>query len=550
MHGAMGTMAGSRGLKNLAPTMVAFMLVVAACGAQGSPVPSGTAGTSPGATTQPSSQATLVVAGASDLQSLDPVRAWCDECALFGNAIGDTLVSVNPDDFSVLVPRLATDWSSNADATVWTFNLRKDVVFHTGNPMTAKDVKLSFDRLRFFQGPPAFLLDGVKSIDATGDYTVQFTLKAPDSGFPKKLTPPDMRPIDTTVVAQHGGVFDETAAEQDKAEDFINSNSVSTGMYVFKSWTRGQEVRLEANPHYWGGTPAFKEIVFRDIKDITTERQLIEKGDADVVMDVTPDTATQLAAIPGVSVSKNRGFDLIYLAMTNFADLDKPLSNPLVHQAIQAAIDYKAITQDIGGGAERPAAMIPLGMQGIDKVTPVEQKVDRARQLMAQAGYSNGFSADMPFWNQTVYGISMSTVAAKLQSDLAAIGITLNLQPMDYDAWVGLYRAKKAHITMAIWAPDYPDASEYVDAFGRPDSVVTKRIGLVIPKLGDLLSSALAETDPAAQDTTYTEAATIMRDDGSLIPLLQPQRYFGYRNGVKGVRYVAVFLLDLRTISK
>ena len=121
---------------------------------------------------------------------------------------------------------------------------------------------------------------------------------------------------------------------------------------------------------------------------------------------------------------------------------------------------------------------------------------------------------------------------------------------MDYDAWVGQYRAKKSRMTMAIWAPDWPDASEYVDAFGRPDSVVTKRIGLVLPKLGDLLTAALAETDAARQDAIYADAATIMRDDASLIPLVQPKRSYAHRDDIKGVRYIAVVFIDLTEISR
>ena len=233
---------------------------------------------------------------------------------------------------------------------------------------------------------------------------VRFTLLSPDSQFPKKLTPPDMRVLDTSVLAQNGGVFDATASEKDTAEDFINHNSVSTGMYVFKSWTREQEVVLEANPKYWGGTPPFAQIIIRDIKDVTTERQLLEKGDADIIMDVTPDSVNALSAIPGVKVTTTRGYDLLYLAMTNFVDLDKTLSNPLVHQAVQYAIDYEGITEGLAGGAERPAAMIPLGMQGIGQVTPVQQDVQRARELMAKAGYPNGFETEMPFWNETVLG--------------------------------------------------------------------------------------------------------------------------------------------------
>jgi peptide/nickel transport system substrate-binding protein len=541
---------GSARTTTLAITAALALLVTACSGTSSpSPVPSGSSGTEASPSAAPE-RGRLVVAGASDLYSLDPARAWCDHCALIGNAIGDTLLNVDPDDFSKLVPRLATDWSANADATEWTFNLRKDVKFHTGNPMTAQDVKLSFDRLKYIQGPPAFIFDGVDSIDAVGDYTVQFTLSAPDSGFPKKLTPPDMRVLDTTVLAQNGGVFDETAADKDTAEDFINQNSVSTGMYVFKSWTREQEVVLEANDQYWGGKPPFSEIVIRDIKDVTTERQLLDKGDADVIMDVTPDTATQLGGMSGVSLAENRGFDLIYLAMTNFSDLDKPMSDPLVHKAVQAALDYQGITQDLGGGAERPAAMIPLGMQGIDRVSAVDQNVEQAKALMTQAGYASGFTTEMPFWNETVYGISMSTLSAKIQSDLADIGISVELLPMDYDAWVGQYRAKQSKMTLAIWAPDWPDASEYIDAFGRPDSVVTKRIGLQIPQLGDLLSQALSQSDPAKQDEIYAQAATIMRDDASLIPLVQPKRFYGYRNDLHGVRYVAAILLDLTKISR
>jgi peptide/nickel transport system substrate-binding protein len=493
----------------------------------------------------------LTIASSMDLTSLDPSREFSNTYPIIMNAIGDTLVDIDPNDPSKEVPRLAESWTVNDDSTEFTFKIRQGVKFHTGNPLTARDVQFSLDRLKNVQGPPAYFLDGVSSIDVIDDQTVKITLTAPDSSFLAKMTTFGAAIYDSQVCQQNGCVADESAADTDNAQDWFSSNDIFTGPYELDSWVRNQEIRLKPNPDYWGATPAFfDEIVMRDIKDVTTQRQLVESGDVDLALDIDPDTAVSMKGETGINVSILPAYDLIYLALTNNPDVNKALANPKVHRAIQLAIDYEGITQQIGRGAQRPGAVIPLGFAGADAIQPVNQDVAAAKQLMGEAGYPNGFAVDVTYLEGSTYSIDMSTLWAKLQSDLAAINIKVNLKPATFDVWAAQFRAGESPMTTGFWSPDWADTSDYVGTFGVPDGLVCKRIGLKLTQLEPMFSQALAEPDPAKRAAIYTEAGTIMRDDASLIALLQPNRIFVTRDNIKNVMYSLNKTLDVVAITE
>jgi peptide/nickel transport system substrate-binding protein len=531
-----------------APTPTAPPPPSAAAIGEATAVPTAAAPTSPVPTAAPR---VLRIASSMDLTSLDPAREFSNTYPIIMTSIGDTLVDIDPSDPSKEIPRLAESWTVNDDSTVFTFKIRQGVKFHTGNTLTAKDVQFSLERLKNVQGPPAYFLDGVSAIDVVDDYTVKITLTVADSSFLAKMTTFGAAIYDSQVCQQNGCVADETAVDTDTAQDWFSSNDVFSGAYELESWIRNQEIRLKPNPDYWGATPPFfDEIVMRDIKDVTTQRQLVESGDVDIALDIDPDTAVSMQGEDGINVMILPAYDLIYLAMTNKPDVSEAMSNPKVHQAIQRAIDYKGITEQIGRGAQRPGAVIPLGFSGADAIKPIDQDVAAAQDLMAQAGYQDGFTVDASYLQGSTYSIDMSTLWAKLQSDLAAINIKVNLKPSTFDVWAAEFRAGKAAMTTGFWSPDWADSSDYVGTFGVPDGLICKRVGLNLPELVPLFAQALAEPDPAKRADLYTEAGTVMRDNASLIALLQPNRIFVTRDNLENVMYSLNKTLDVLAITQ
>ncbi len=488
-----------------------------------------------------------VAASMADLATLDPPRAFADINGLLQPLYGEPLVVVDQSDPTTIMPGLAESWEVSDDGLTYTFKLRADAIFSTGKTMTADDVVFSFNRLKNLQGSVAFVLDGMTNIEATDPTTVVVTLSAPDSSFLAKITNGALMILDSTALADNGGVADETAVDADKAQEFLDANTVGTGPYKLTEWKRNERVVFEANPEYTGSNPpAFQKITVQDVVEPATQRQLLEGGSVDLAVNIDADTAAGLVGTPDVTVDVVPSVNLIYLALNGNEGF--PFANPLVRQAVQKAIDYDGISI-LTGGAKRPAAVIPLGLQGIDQVDPIATDVEGALALMDQAGLSDGLSMDVTYANYAPYGVPLTTLWEKLSVDLAKINITLNLKPVEYDAWLETFRAGELPLTSSIWAPDFLDVTNYLDFFASPEGPVAKRVGMNIPELGTLFDQIKASNDTAERETLSAQSATIMRDDASLIPVVQPNSVIVYRSSVTGVTYSPNHQVELLAIK-
>ncbi len=488
-----------------------------------------------------------IAASMADLATLDPPRAFADINGLLQPLWGEPLVVVDPAAPTTLLPGLASEWTISDDGLTYTFTLRDGLTFSTGNPVTADDVVFSFNRLKNIAGSVAFVLDGTEAIEAVDPSTVAITLAAPDSSFLPKITNPALMVLDSTVLKENGAVDDETAVDADGAQEFLDANTVGTGPYMLKEWKRNERIVFVANPNYSGDhPPAYGMITVLDVVEPATQRQLLEGNSVDLAVNIDSDTAAGLEDVSGVQVDVVQSLNLLYMALNNNGD--SPFADPLVRQAVQKAIDYEGIGI-LTGAAQRPAAVIPLGLQGIDKVDPVATDVDGAKALMEEAGLADGFSVDVTFANYAPYGVPLTTLWEKISADLSEIGITLNLKPVEYDAWLETFRAGELQLTSSIWAPDFLDVTNYLDWFASPEGIVAKRVGMNIPELGDLYAQVKASTDPAERESLSAEAGEIMRDDASLIPLVQPVSVIAYRDTLANVIYSPNHQIELINIT-
>ena len=483
-----------------------------------------------------------------DLSTLDPATEIADASQLVHPLYGDMLVDVDDEDPTEVVPRLAEEWQVNDDATEFTFSLREGVSFSNGEALTAQDVVTTFDRLRLFAGPPAFLLDTVQQITAVDDLTVRFALKAPDSAFLSKLAAPYLVVLDGETLLQNGAVAGPTAPTADKATAFLDANTIGTGPYVLESWRRNEQLTFTANPEYWGDAPAFEQVEVLDIRESATQRQLLERGDLDVAVDLDPDTAAALEDSSEVEVTTTPSLNLIYLALNNAAASAPQLADPKVRQAIALAVDYDGISEGLAGGAPRPAAVAPLGLQGTDEVEPVQRDVDEAKALLEEAGASD-LQLEVTFANQTLYGIPLTTLWEKLQADLSEVGITLTLRPVEYDQWIAAFRDGSLGLTTSLWAPDYIDTATYLDIFGRDEGLVVGRVKASLPEGEALYQQYLAATDEEARVSTAVQGLEAMREDASLIPVTQPNKILGFGSSIQGVAYSPNKQIDVSAIT-
>ncbi|MGI9007044.1 MAG: ABC transporter substrate-binding protein, partial [Streptosporangiaceae bacterium] len=363
----------------LTGTVLSAVVMAALAACSGTP---GTAGVASGTAAR---QLNIAV-DLSDLTTLDPERALADAMQLILPMEGDTLLDVNPKDPTQLRPSLATSWSCNSAATACTITLRHGVKFSTGRTLTSADVVYTFERMVNVQGGPAFLLDTLKSARALGPGKVEFQLKQPDSAFLSKLAAAGLIILDSNALAAHGGNDGPHAKTMDKANSYFSSVSIGTGPYKLKQWVRTQKLVFVPNPDYWGAKPAFAQITLLDVPKASTQAQLIRGGEADLALNIDPVTAKTLQGTPDVSVQTVPSLNLIMLCLDNAAP---GLGNVKVRRAIAETINYDSIVKGLGGGAQRPPATVPVGLQGASAATPAGTKMAAAKALVRQDGVAH-----------------------------------------------------------------------------------------------------------------------------------------------------------------
>ncbi len=482
---------------------------------------------------------TLVWAIPWDAASLDPDKEGEAATQVMMGLVYETLLSVDPTDRSKLNPGLAQSWSASDQNTVFTFDLFHNAKFSTGNPVTSADVVFSLERLQNLKANPSSIVATMQSADAVDPYTVRITTKAPDGAFLAKMSSVQALIFDSTVAKKYGGVSDTTAITADKLEPYFNAlNTLGSGPFVLSKYLPNDEFEVVRNDKYWGTPPPLDKIVLKDIPDSATQQQLLENGGIDIAGSLDFGTAKQLEGKAGVSVSYAPAPQLIYMFMNTSPTVSPYFSNKLVRQAVQKTIDYTGLLQLASGHAQQPATTIPVGLLGADTVPAPKQDLATAKQLMAQAGYSDGFTVDFPYPNPIDFGIDLNQVAAKLQSDMAQIGIKLNLQPTSLIQFLTIYRTKKDAFGFSVMSSGYADPDQFVGSFWCSCvSGFSQRVNYVNPQIDQLYPQSLSTTGDARVQV-YKQLQQIFQDDPVFIGLLQPQFVIAYRTRVHGLQYI------------
>ncbi len=498
-----------------------------------------------------------------DVKSLDPGREYELTPPIVVGGAYERLFTIKPPDIKTLVPELATEVPTTAnggissDGTVYTFKLKPGVKFASGNPLTSEDVKFSWLRMKNLKDNPSDLADIIKSIDTPDAQTVKVTLSEPNATFLARLVSPNYAVLDSKVVQSKGGTSAENAKDNDKATDYLDQNSAGSGPYILKSWVRDQEIVMERNPNYWGtNKPAFDRIVIRNITDANAQRQLIEKGDADIATDLDPDTLKAIANNPDIKVVDGNTLDTFYFALNTNPDVaGKELANPKVRQAIAYAVDYDGIISGLlNDDAVRPPSVIPLGLLGVDEAKQFgyKQDLDKAKSLLKEAGYPDGFNMKLVYGaGGNALGLAANEViASKLQADLARVGIKVELVPQDPTQRLADYRAGKLPSTISGWTPDYLDPDGWAVPFAVKTGSAAKRVFYDDPAAAQAAQDAAKTTDQAKRVELYTKVQQLMNQDVPFITLFQAVKPFAVRSNVKGFTYDPVLTLPVVPLSK
>jgi peptide/nickel transport system substrate-binding protein len=493
----------------------------------------------------------LIIALNFDVTDLDPARSFSDTYLIGGKAMYDQLTEVDPKVPGQINPQLAEKWEVSADGLTYTFTLRKGVKFESGNELTAKDVAFSLTRLKNLKGNPSFLMDGVDKVEATDDYTVKITLAAPDASFLSRTAAIYMGVLDSEVAKTKGCTDASDADKTDTCGPFLNDNSLGSGPYILEKWERNAEIRLRANENYWKGKPNFSEVILKLVGDPTTQAQMLDQGDIDIAMNIDADTVASLQQNQNVVIYSGLGPSMLYLAFNTRPEVSAVTSNQKFRQAVEYAIDYDGLTNAVlNGYAVHPPSIIPVGFIGGESVQPIQRDVAKAKQLLTEAGYPNGVTLDVHYATIAQFGIDFGIMWQKIQSDLAEVGITINLLPEELSVFLQGYRGGQYPFVNGWQTPDYPDSHANVSAFASSEGVFAKRMAYVNKANDDLVAKSIATTDPKERDAIYGQILKNVNDDAVFIGLAQAKEIIVYSSKIEGYRYDPVSKIVVFELNK
>ena len=539
--------------KLLAITLcVAMAFGLVACGGGGESSTTETTGTE-AADGENSSEGsnTVVVAMGSGFSTLDPGYVYEKYPPLIVNACYENLFKFYSND-SAPEPCLADTYEFSEDGLTLTVTLKDGITFASGNAMTSADVLFSINRCKNLQGNPAFICDTIESMEAPDDKTIVFHLTQADSAILSKLTYSSLAILDSEVVKANGGTDAEDAASTDTAQAYLDTTSAGSGMYVMTSYTPDEEVVLEKNPNYWGEATNVDKYIIKIQPDSNTQMMTLSNGDIDVAMNMTDDTMAELAGAENVEIINGATKTVGFVMMNMNEEYGGPVSDPTVQKAIRKALDYAGIQTIVGEGTLTPYSIIQTGFMGSKGERATDYtNLDEAKELLAEAGYADGFDVDLTVCDLDMEGVALTDLAQKVKDDLAQIGINVNIVSQPWAAGYGdAYRDGTLGLTVMYWRTDYNDPNVQLEFL--PGATVGLRAGWTAdmdPELAALYQAAMEATDNDARIAVLEQIQDLTYEDGPFIMIAQAPAHIAHNTRLEGVAISDPYALDLTLIN-
>jgi peptide/nickel transport system substrate-binding protein len=338
-------------------------------------------------------------------------------------ALHDALVKPMPG--TLLAPSLAESWTVSADQRVYEFKLRAGLQFHNGDPFTAEDVKFSFARAKGAK----ILQDKVREVTVVDRYRVRFQLAEPW---------PDFMTFYGTLATSAGWIAPKKYMEQVGVEGF-KKHPIGLGPYKFVSHTPGVELVMEAFEGYWRKTPSVKRLVYKSVLESTTRLAMLKRGEVDIAYLLDAPMAEEIKRDPTLKLAFSGAIGTFYLDFLEQWDPKSPWADRRVRLAASLAVDRKGINDAENLGASRLTGnIVPRTFDFAIPLEPHPYDPVRARQLLAEAGYPNGFDAgDVHPWPP------YSSVGESVATNLAAVGIKARVRTMERAAFYAALASKK-----------------------------------------------------------------------------------------------------------
>lgn len=485
--------------------LLALAMLLSACGSQ---EPSGG---------EPEVKDTLIVGNSAEPTVLDPPNQQNTPAGLINVQVYDGLLRQN-NETGEIEPCLAESWEYVDDCTV-RFHLRDDVYFHDGSKFTAEDVKFTFDRgaeciMKAMIFEP-FDTSKTKIID---EYTIELGTK---DVFP---------PFLTYLTNNATLIVSKSAVEAAGSDDVYGRNPVGTGAYKFVEWIAGDRVVLERNEEYWGELPEFKNLIIRTIADDTTRGMALESGEIDIAVGLSTSQVETLSNSESVDVIPFMSYSLQYCGLNGAYE---PLSDKRVRQALRYAVDMDTMSEiAFGSGvvADGPIspAMSCYVPAGEDQ--QYEQDIEKAKQLLKEAGYENGFDLEL-VCNESQ---GRTTMAEMLANAWNAIGVKTELRTLEFSALVDLVYSGETQAFLMGFMAGGNDGEFYRTLF-QTGGDATAWINYSNPEVDELFDLASKEMDSEKRNEYYAELQTILRDEMPWLWIRFTDNLFGMQKTLTGL---------------
>jgi peptide/nickel transport system substrate-binding protein len=492
---------------------------------------------------------TLVVDRSFEIRTSDPQRAFEPTASIVDRAVYDTLLTFKGGDVSRPLPMAARSYQASRDAKTYTFELRRDIRFADGTPMTAADVVFSFRRLINLKGNPSFLLAGVK-VSARGRYTVLLRSATPNTALPAIVANTSLGIVNSKLAKQNGATDAADADKTDKAEKWFNSaasRGAGSGPYLLRQYSTTSQIVLEQNPSYWGRKPAFERIVIRNMV-AATQFINVQRGTHEVAIDLSAQHAQSLRNNRRVAVKTQPSTWVFWLFANNNPDISAATANKRFQSAVRYALDYRSFVALAGAGAIQARGIIPSMFVGsLPPGAAVNRNLNRARSELAASGVGDqSFTLEFPS-DLTINGVSFGTLAQRVQANLQDIGLRVELAGAPTGTWLDKYRNGTMAFGLSLWGPDYPDPADYL-AF-MPGELVGTRVGW--PKGSDralerLAARARVTTSDRARAPIYRQIQRRLNQTGPYFPLIQPTQVFASTKDLRAAVFNPLYSIDVR----
>ncbi|MDX7950517.1 ABC transporter substrate-binding protein [Lichenihabitans sp. Uapishka_5] len=450
--------------------------------------------------------------------------------------IYDTLL-LPTDDGKGVQPGLATAWTVAPDGKSVTLTLREGTMFSDGSPITAEDVKWSLDRARDPKnGIWNFIDESIGAVDIKDPKTIVLTLKHPDPAIIAGLSVFNNQIMPKTQFEAMPG-----ATMVEKAKAFAE-HPVGSGPFVLQSWSRGQEMKLVRNPHYWRQgadgkpLPYLDGVTFEVLPDDATRILKVQSGELDGAEFIPFSRVEELKGDPKLNMAL---FPSTKVTYGNFnvrpklnSGADNPLSNAKVREALNDAADKDAIIAIVTHGVGTPmssymSSATPLHT-GTGPVFPTDP--DKAKALLKEAGFDKGFKFSCLVLAGNVDEIGIATA---LQQMWAAVGVTLDIEQVDNATRTDRFRKGDFSMRLGDWTDDIADPNEITSYFGYTPVIEAQHSGWKSDEFNSLYEASQQELDTTKRAGQYARMQEIYRN-GPTVPLYESPYPVVLKTGVKG----------------